>query len=84
MTDLGTQEQPGDAAEALLRIDRATELAEYFLRQPGPAGSVRYRIENLSGCQASEHELDRLVEMVEYILDLVQFQQQQRSKCDGC
>ena len=42
--DLGTQEQHGDAAEALLRMDRATELAEYFLRHagpPAPAGQCR-------------------------------------------
>ena len=84
MNDLGSQEQPGDMEETLLRLDRATELAEYLIKHPGPVGSVRYRIENLSGCQASEAELDRLVEVVEYILDIDAFHKQQRSNCDGC
>ena len=72
--DLPTQPQPGDRAEADARADLAAELADYFGKHPGPAGSVRYRIENLAGCQSSEHELELLVELVEYIIDLADWQ----------
>jgi hypothetical protein len=69
-----SQDQPGDRAEADLRHARAIELAEYLTKHPGPAGTVRYRIENLAGCQKSEHELDLLVDLVEHILDLAAWQ----------
>ena len=72
--DLPTQLQPGDRAEAIARAVRAAELADYFIKHPGPAGSVRYRIENLAGCQASERELDHLADLVEYIIELVEWQ----------
>lgn len=72
--DLPTHPQPGDRAEALARADLAAELADYFTRHPGPVGSVRYRIENLAGCQKSEHELELLVELVEHIMDLADWQ----------
>ena len=72
--DLPTQPQPGDHAEAAARADLAADLADYFAKHPGPAGSLRYRIENLAGCQNSEHELDLLVVLVEYIMDLADWQ----------
>ena len=72
--DLPTQLQPGDRAEADLRLAHALELADYFTKHPGPAGSVRYRIENLSGAQRSERELDLLVELVEHIMELADWQ----------
>ena len=45
----------------------AEELAAYFRKHPG--GSLRYRIENLSGCQSSEAALDRLIADVEKLLE---------------
>ena len=48
--------------------DLALQLAAYMRKHPGPKGAVRYRIENLSGCQDSEAALDRLVEEVETLL----------------
>lgn len=78
--DLGSQPQPGDSEEEEARLVRATELAEYLIKHPGH-GSVRYRVETLSGYRWNDRELDHLADLVEHLIDL--HHHQQRSKGDG-